>query len=96
MKPTFAPVIIPSQRLADGTYNVKIRVTYKRQSKRLSTQLYATTKDLKENKLKENTLVWRRAYDFIKELIDACAEIDYLDLQSMDVAGVVGALDAKI
>lgn len=96
MKPTFAPVIIPSQRLADGTYNVKIRVTYKRQSKRLSTQLYATTKDLKENKLKENTLVWRRAYDFIKELTDACAEIDYLDLQAMDVAGVVGALDAKI
>lgn len=97
MKPTFSPVIIPSQKLADGTYNVKIRVTYKRKSKRLSTQLYATAKDLdKANKLKANTLVWRRAYDFVKELSDACAEIDFLDLQAMDVDGLVGALDAKI
>lgn len=97
MKPSFKPVIIPSQKLSDGTYNVKIRVTYKRQSKRLSTQLYAAPSDLnKEKKLKEGGSVWKRAYDFVKELSDACAEIDFLDLQAMDVDGLVGALDAKI
>jgi integrase len=97
MKPSFKPVIIPSQKLSDGTYNVKIRVTYKRQSKRLSTQLYAAPSDLnKEKKLKEGGSVWRRAYDFIGELTDACAEIDFLDLQSMDVDGLVRAIDAKV
>ena len=70
MKPSFKPVIIPSQKLSDGTYNVKIRVTYKRQSKRLSTQLYAAPSDLnKEKKLKEGGSVWKRAYDFIGELL---------------------------
>lgn len=97
MKPTFAPVIIPSQKLSDGTYNVKIRVTYKRESKRLSTQLYATPRDLnKQMRLKEGGTIWKRAYDFIKELTDACAEIDYLDLQAMDVNGLVKAIDRKI
>ena len=97
MKPTFTPVIIPSQKLSDGTYNVKIRVTYKRKSKRLSTQLYATPKDLnKAMKLKEGGSVWKRAYDFIKELADACAEIDFLDLQAMDVDGLIKAIDAKV
>ena len=81
MKPSFTPVIIPSQKLSDGTYNVKIRVTYKRKSKRLSTQLYATPKDLnKAMKLKEGGSVWKRAYDFIDELVDACSEVDFLDL----------------
>lgn len=97
MKPTFTPIIIPSQKLSDGTYNIKIRVTYKRKSKRLSTQLYATSKDVtKQLKLKENTQVLRRAYDFVKELTDACAEIDYLDLQAMGVDELVNAIDAKI
>lgn len=97
MKPSFKPVIIPSQRLADGTYNVKIRVTYKRQSKRLSTQLYAAPSDLnKEKKLKEGGSVWKRAYDFIGELTDACSEIDFLDLQAMDVDGLIKAIDAKV
>lgn len=97
MKPTFTPVIIPSQKLADGTYNIKIRVTYKRKSKRMSTQLYATSKDItKELKLKENTKVLRRAYDFVQELMDACAEIDFMDLQAMDVDELVNAIDAKI
>lgn len=97
MKPSFKPVIIPSQKLSDGTYNVKIRVTYKRQSKRLSTQLYAAPSDLnKEKKLKEGGSVWKRAYDFIGELTDACAEIDFLDLQAMDVDGLIKAIDAKV
>lgn len=31
---------------ADGTYNVKIRVTHNRQIKRLSTNIYVTSEDL--------------------------------------------------
>jgi hypothetical protein len=95
MKPTFTPVIIPSQKRADGSYNVKIRITYKRKSKRLSTHLYAEKKDLtKELDFREGP-VRRKAYDIAKEMQDICAEIDFLELQGMEVDDLIKVIDAK-
>lgn len=95
MKPTFTPVIIPSQKRADGTYNVKIRITYKRKSKRLSTHLYAEKKDLtKELEFREGP-VRRKAYDIAKDMQDICAEIDFLELQGMEVEDLIKVIDAK-
>lgn len=95
MKPTFTPVIIPSQKRADGTYNVKIRITYKRKSKRLSTHLYAEKKDLtKELDFREGP-VRRKAYDIAKDMQDICAEIDFLELQGMEVDDLIKVIDAK-
>lgn len=95
MKPTFTPVIIPSQKRADGTYNVKIRITYKRKSKRLSTHLYAEKKDLtKELDFREGP-VRRKAYDIAKDMQDICAEIDFLELQGMEVEDLIKIIDAK-
>ena len=95
MKPTFTPVIIPSQKKVDGSYNVKIRITYKRRSKRISTNLYATTKDLtKELDFKEGP-VRRKAYDLANEMRDICSEIDYLELQGMEVEDLIKAIDAQ-
>lgn len=96
MKPTFTPVVIPSQRKSDGTYNVKIRIIFKRKSKRVSTHLDATSKDLtKDFDFKEGA-VRRRAYDIANEMKDACAEIDYLDLQGMDVDDILKVVNAKV
>lgn len=95
MKPTFTPVIIPSQKKSDGSYNVKIRVTFKRKSKRISTHLHAFPHDLtKALDFKEGP-VRRKAYDIAKEMQDICAEIDYMDLQSMEVDDVMRFIDAK-
>lgn len=95
MKPSFTPVIIPSQKRADGTYNVKIRITYKRKSKRLSTHLYAEKKDLtKDLDFKEGP-VRRKAYDIAKEMQDICADIDFLELQGMEVDDLIKVIDAK-
>lgn len=95
MKPTFTPVIIPSQKRADGSYNVKIRITYKRKSKRLSTHLYAEKKDLtKELDFREGP-VRRKAYDIAKDMQDICSEIDYLELQGMEVDDLIKVIDAK-
>ena len=95
MKPSFTPVIIPSQKRADGSYNVKIRVTYKRKSKRISTHLYAEKKDLtKELEFREGP-VRRKAYDIAKEMQDICAEIDFLELQGMEVEDLIKVIDAK-
>lgn len=95
MKPTFTPVIIPSQRKADGTYNVKIRVTYKRKSKRVSTHLYASPQDLTKTLDFKEGPVRRKAYDIANDMRDICSEIDYLDLQAMDVDGLLKVIDAK-
>ena len=95
MKPTFTPVIIPSQKRADGSYNVKIRVTYKRKSKRLSTHLYAEKKDLTKDLDFREGPVRRKAYDIAKEMQDICAEIDFLELQGMEVDDIIKVIDAK-
>lgn len=95
MKPSFTPVIIPSQKKADGTYNVKIRVTYKRRSKRLSTNLHAAPKDLTRSLNFKDSPVKKAAYDLANKFYDICAEIDYLELQQMEVEDIVKFIDAK-
>lgn len=95
MKPSFTPVIIPSQKKADGTYNIKIRVTYKRRSKRLSTNLHAAPKDLTRSLNFKDGPVKKAAYDLANSFYEICAEIDYLELQMMEVEDVVKFIDAK-
>jgi len=95
MKPSFTPVIIPSQRKADGTYNIKIRVTFKRKSKRLSTNLHATPRDLTRSLNFKDGAVKDAAYDLAKKFREICSEIDYVDLQGMDVDDIVKYIDTK-
>lgn len=38
---TFKAEILKSKQKVDGTYNVKIRITYKREVKRLPTSIYS-------------------------------------------------------
>lgn len=95
MKPTFTPAILPSQRKSDGSYNVKIHVTFKRRTKRLSTNITATARDLtKDLKLKEGP-VKRKAYELADQMRAICEEIDYFLLQSMEVEDIIKYFDAK-
>ena len=43
---TVKAVILPSARRADGTWNVKIRITYDRRSRWLATPVYVTQAQL--------------------------------------------------
>lgn len=95
MKPSFTPVIIPSQRKADGTFNVKIRVTFKRKSKRLSTNLVASPKDLTRSLNFKDGPLKKAAYDLADKMREVCADIDYFELQGMDVDDVIKVIDAK-
>lgn len=40
MPTTFKPVVYADNKRQDGTYNVKIRVTHRRQTLKLSTNMY--------------------------------------------------------
>lgn len=95
MKPSFTPCIIPSQKKSDGSYNVKIRVTYKRRSKRLSTNLHATSKDLTRSLNFKDGPVKKSAYDLADKFRVICSEIDYLELQAMEVEDVVKVIESK-
>ena len=60
---TIKAEIKKSELKVDGTYNVKIRFTLDRKIKRLSTNLFITSKDLtKSLKFKEDTSI-KRAID---------------------------------
>lgn len=95
MKPSFTPVIIPSQRKSDGTYNVKIRITFNRKSKRISTNLTATPKDLTKSLTLKEGPVKRKAYDLADELRVICEDIDYFELQSMDIDDIMRFIEVK-
>ena len=95
MKPTFTPVIIPSQKRADGSYNVKIRITYKRKSKRISTHLYAEKKDLTKDLDFREGPVRRKAYDIAEEMREICSGIDFLELQGLEVDDLLKVINAK-
>ena len=50
--------VLKGKQKSDGTYNVKIRMTYKREVKRLPTSIYVRKEDLtKAFKIKNPTLV---------------------------------------
>ena len=57
---TFKPIIIPGGKRKDGTWPVKIRVTFKGASRRLPTTLVCTDADLtRSGKIKNATLLDR-------------------------------------
>ena len=60
----------------NGTYNVKLRFTLNRKVKRLSTSLFATSKDLtKELKIKQSSPLRREVDNLIRGYQEKCAKL---------------------
>ena len=60
----------------NGTYNVKLRFTLNRKVKRLSTSLFATSKDLtKELKIKQSSPLKREVDNLIRGYQEKCAKL---------------------
>ena len=60
----------------NGTYNVKLRFTLDRKVKRLSTSLFATSKDLtKELKIKQSSPLKREVDNLIRGYQEKCAKL---------------------
>ena len=43
---TFKPEVMRNEQKVDGTFNVKVRITYQRKVKRLPTSIFVEEKDL--------------------------------------------------
>lgn len=88
---TFKAEIYAHQRRADGTYNIKIRVTHKQRKKYLSTQWYVGKEDLTRTLKLKN----QRYIDMVDELVRRyrakCNDVGEA-LSEMDVEQVVALI----
>lgn len=86
---TFTPFVVQSRKRADGTMPVKIRVTFKRKSRWIATNLVATAQDLTRSGKLKNPYLKARADALIKELQDTAGTLSPFAADEMDVDGVL-------
>lgn len=86
---TIKPVIMRAQQRSDGSFNVKIRVTFKRRYRILSTNLTAYPRDLaRSGEIKGEVLIL--ANKLAEKMYSALADLNWFDLDLMDVDDIVG------
>lgn len=62
---------------ADGTYNVRIRVTHNREIRRISTNLYITSEDLTKGLKIKNVNIVEKCEDIIRECRSVCNNLGF-------------------
>ncbi|WP_303207816.1 hypothetical protein [Bacteroides oleiciplenus] len=67
--------VMRNERKLDGTFYVKIRVTYQRKVKRLSTSIFVTEKDLTGTFKLKNQCVINEVNELIKSYQELCASL---------------------
>lgn len=73
----------------DGTYNIKVRITYNREVKRLSTNLFATQADItKSFKLKDGTTIKLSADKLIHNYQEICSKLQ-LEAQNYTINDII-------
>lgn len=93
---TFAPVCIASNRRKDGSYPVKIRVTYKGVSRRLPTNLIARQQDLTRTlHIKPGTILGK-AQALIRQMQDTLADLSPFVTEGWDVDRVVAHIRSRL
>ena len=93
---TFKPVVLPHHRREDGTYPVKIRVTFRGRSRYLSTNRVAGRGDLtRDLKIREGPLL-DSCRALISQMRRAVADISPFALEETDVDGVMDSIRAAM
>lgn len=86
---TFKAIVIPNHKRDDGTYPVKIRVTYKRVSRRLKTTLVCSSTDLTRSLKIKNADIISKADELILKMRNVVKDISPFELEDKDVDWVV-------
>ena len=92
---TFKPVVIPGNRHKDGTYPVKIRVTFKGKTRRLPTTLVAYPDDMTRSLRIKSADILSKSEDLIRKMREEIADLSYFELETMDVDAIVGRIRAR-
>lgn len=86
---TYKPIIAPNSRRKDGTYPVKIRVTFKGVVRRLPTTLVCYQQDITRSFKIKNATIIDKANELIKRMRSATDELSPFDLEAHNVDWVV-------
>lgn len=86
---TYKPIIIQGGRRKDGTYPVKIRVTFKGVSRRLPTTLVARDADLTRSGRIKSAAILEKAGELISRMRATCEDLSPFTLEDWDVDQVV-------
>lgn len=86
---TYKPIIIPGGRRKDGTWPVKIRITFKGVSRRLPTTLTCTDQDLTRSGRIKNATIIDKAGELIGRMRATTDTLSPFTLEAWDVDQVV-------
>jgi site-specific recombinase XerD len=93
---TLKAIVIPNNRRKDGTYPVKIRVTYKGVSRRLATAMVCKPTDLTRSLKIKNADILSQADKIIIRMRNVIKDISPFDLEDKDVDWVVRRIKDKL
>lgn len=93
---TFKAIVISNNRRKDGTYPVKIRVTFKGVSRRLATAMVCKPTDLTRSLKIKNADILSQADKIIIRMREAIRDVSPFDLEDKDVDWVVRKIKDKI
>ena len=85
---TFREEIMRNEQKSDGTYNVKIRITYQRKIKRLSTSIFVLKKDLTKDFKLKNPIFIKEVNDLIRNYQEQSAKLQ-LELNNYSINEIV-------
>ena len=86
---TFKAIVISNNRRKDGTYPVKIRVTFKGVSRRFPTTLVCTSNDLTRSLKIKSASILNKSDELISRMRNAVKDLSPFDLDNKDVDWVV-------
>ena len=72
---TFKAEILKNKQKADGTYNVKIRMTHNREVKRLSTNIFVRPNDLTKSLKLKNPVFIKEADALVRQYQEICSTL---------------------
>ena len=93
---TLKAIVIPNNRRKDGTYPVKIRVTYKGVSRRLATAMVCKPTDLTRSLKIKNADILSQADKIIIGMRNVIKDISPFELEDKDVDWVVRKIKDKL
>jgi len=86
---TFKPVVNRNGRRRDGTWPVKIRVTFKRRSRQLRTNLVCTDAELTRSGRIKSAAVTDKANELISQMRTACRDLSPFIVDSWNVDDII-------
>lgn len=91
---TFKTEVLKSKRKSDGTYNVKIRMTYNREVKRLSTNIFVRQEDLTKSFKLKNPKFIKEADTIVRYYQEVCARLQ-LDINHYTLDDIIAHLKGE-